>query len=234
MSRKFDPDDPVELERWTRAYYKISDDESTDVYLIRTGILADTPRALATRLYTAVAWIEPWLTEQTRPIIEQVRAVLADFERKQTIVGSDGSQIRHALAPQQPMTNAFTPAQAIAMPQPGTQPVTLKYPPPLTEADKLQLEKAQVLFEQAKALYRLQPSVEAQQRFKKAQSERASKPRAPLLDELTRKRIAKRYWDSKQNGTAYGLVKELARQYEVTTTTIQAIVKKHKPDSIDN
>jgi hypothetical protein len=70
---------------------------------------------------------------------------------------------------------------------------TIELPPPLTEADRLQLEKGQALFEQVMALHRLQPAADAQQKYKQTQRERAKKPRAPLLDEDTCHRIAKLY-----------------------------------------
>ncbi|QOL49754.1 hypothetical protein [Massilia litorea] len=61
----------------------------------------------------------------------------------------------------------------------------------------------------------------------KTQSERASKPRK--LEESDCRRIAKRYWDSKADGTSYGIVKALAAEYDVSPTTIHATAKKYNP-----
>jgi hypothetical protein len=90
-----------------------------------------------------------------------------------------------------------------------------------------------LLFEQITSLNRLEPTIAAQEAYRQAQSTRASKLRKTLLDEETRKRIAKLYWDRKAGGTAYGLVKELAARHDVTPTTIQTIVKQYRPNSID-
>jgi hypothetical protein len=49
MSKPFDPEDPLEIDKWTRAHYKITD-ESTEDFLSRNGFYADTPRGLAKRL----------------------------------------------------------------------------------------------------------------------------------------------------------------------------------------
>jgi hypothetical protein len=220
MSHKFDPDDPVELDKWTRAYYRIDDDESTDAYLFRKGILADTHDGLARRLYAALAWIEPWITDETRPIVEQIKTLLAAFESRRTI----------ECPPEWPP--AWQPGQPLIMPQQAAQRVKLKLPPPLNEADKLQLEKAQLLFEQAKALYKVQPSVEAQQRLKKAQRERASKLRA-FESEDQAKRAASAYHAIKAGRASYGGVKALAGRFKVTEATIRAVAKRYPPDSID-
>ena len=200
MSNPYDPEDPLEIDKWTRTHYKITD-ERTEDFLSRNGFYADTPRGLAKRLDMALAWVQPMTTEQTAPLVKEIKEILSAFERRVSVV----------VGPEQ----------------------KIELPAPLTEADRLQLEKGQVLFEQVMALHRLQPAADAQQKYKQTQRERAKKPRAPLLDEDTCKRIAKLYWDSKRDGTSYGLVKHLAGRYEVTSTTIQNIVKKYKSDSID-
>jgi len=61
----------------------------------------------------------------------------------------------------------------------------------------------------------------------KAQSQRASMPRK--LTEREYEQIRKYYWDSKRDGTSYGVVKQLAARFDVSPTTIQNIVKKDKP-----
>ena len=65
-----------------------------------------------------------------------------------------------------------------------------------------------------------------------AQSARASKLRATSED--VARRIAKAYSDSKRDGTSYGMVKRLAREYNVTQTTIHNYIRKYAPDDIDN
>jgi transposase len=88
-----------------------------------------------------------------------------------------------------------------------------------------------VLLKETCLLHHMEPALaaqEAQTAYKHAQSTRASQPRK--LDEHQRKRIANRYWEAKQNGTAYGIVKALAREYEVSSNTIQTAVNKYKPN----
>lgn len=200
MSRQHDPEDPVEMDRWIRAHFNIKD-ESTDAYLVRNGISADTPQGFVKRMRMALAWLQPQLTARTHPIYDEIKTIVDDFDRKT-------SPIR-TYVPGKPLDRAQAP----------------------TEADTAKCDKAMFLFEQAKSLHRVESTLASQEAFKQAQSARASKPRK-LSDEQC-KRIAKTYWDSKRNGTSYGLVKELARQYDVTQTTIQNTVKKYKPDSID-
>lgn len=96
-----------------------------------------------------------------------------------------------------------------------------------TEVDAAKCEKAMFLFEQAKQLHRVEATLAAQAAFKQAQSERASKPRK--LEENECKRIAKVYWESKANGTGYGIAKMLAAEFKVSTTTIHTTAKKYKP-----
>jgi hypothetical protein len=65
----------------------------------------------------------------------------------------------------------------------------------------------------------------------KAQSERASKPRK--FDSVQEwDRIAKLYWDAKENGTGYGFTKFLAGEYEVSEQAIRNIANQRKPKSI--
>ena len=104
------------------------------------------------------------------------------------------------------------------------QPLPRRQEPSAVDAAKC--EKALFLFEQAKELHRIDATLNAQAAFKQAQSARASKPRK--LDEVSSRRIAKRYWESKANGTGYGIVKELAADFEVSVKTIHDTVKKYK------
>jgi hypothetical protein len=209
MSKQYDPEDPVEIDKWTRARYNITD-EGTEDFLRRNGFFADSPRGLAKRLHMAYAWILPRATEQTKPLINEIKTILEDFERKTSII--------HL-----PITAS---EQSFVLPgQLGR--VTL--PPPLTDTDRLQLEKGQVLFEQAKSLLRLQPAVDAQEKYKKAQSERASKPRK--LDDQKHQRIAKAYWALMDGGRAIrGGVKELAGRYEISPEMVRKIAKKYPPN----
>lgn len=202
MSQQYDPEDPAEMDKWIRAYYNIKD-ESTDAFLVRNGITADTPHGFVKRMRMALAWLLPQLTARTRPMYDEIKTIIDEFDKKTSYIRTY---------------------------EPG-KPIELSQEP--NEADKAACDKAVFLFEQAKSLHRVEATLAAQDAFKQSQSARASKPRKVELDEETRKRIAKRYWTSKQEGTAYGFVKELARQHDVTTTTIQTIVKKYKPSSID-
>jgi Mg2+ and Co2+ transporter CorA len=100
--------------------------------------------------------------------------------------------------------------------------------------DKLLYNKEQVmhLFEQANSLIRYEPTLAAQEAFNQAQSARASKPRK--LSEEQTLRIAKVYWEAKREGGRRGVVKELAREFGVSVTRVQAIAKKLNPDNSDN
>ena len=99
--------------------------------------------------------------------------------------------------------------------------------------DELFYKREQILhlFEQANSLIRYEPTLAAQEAFNQAQSARASKLRA--TNEDVARRIAKAYSDSKRDGTSYGMVKRLAREYNVTQTTIHNYIRKYSPDDID-
>ena len=102
----------------------------------------------------------------------------------------------------------------------------------LTENELVyQREQIMLVFEQANSLIRYEPTLAAQEAFNQAQSARASKLRA--TNEDVAKRIAKAYLDSKRDGTSYGMVKRLAREYNVTQTTIHNYIRKYAPDDID-
>lgn len=212
MTKQQDPDDPVEMDKWIRSHFNIKDSETTDGYLLRMGVLADTPDGQAARLRMAYAWIEPQATAQSRPLIEQMKSILDTYTQSREVV----------------VEPAWRLGQPLALPL-QHKPVAL--PPPPSEADTVRLEQGRILFEQAKELHRLQPAIQAQERLSKAQSERASKLRAK--DEDVAERIAKAYWDSKRNGTSYGIVKRLANDYNVSPTTIHSYARKYRPDDID-
>lgn len=211
MSKKPDPEDPAAIDRWTRDYFKIKDEETTDGYLLRTGVLADTPDGQAKRLRIAYEWIKPQATAQSQPAIDQMKAILDKYEDSRLIKGEPPWQL----------------GQTLALPQ-GRRPTVIPSRP--TEVDAVRLEQGQILFEQAKALHRLQPAVMAQERHRQSQSERASQLRAK--NEVQAKLIAKIYWDSKEAGTSYGEVKRLAAQYEISPGTVRSYAAKYKPDSI--
>jgi hypothetical protein len=206
MSTPFDSEDPVKVDRWIREYYKLTD-ESTDAFLIRNRITEDSPRGFVARTNMALAWLWPQLTTRTAPLYYQIKTLIDDLNTQ-----ASGVRVWHP---------------------------PIAFPPPRVteEVAKTQYvakrEQVMLLLEQVVALNRLEPTVAAQEAYRQAQSTRASKLRKTSLDEDTRKRIAKLYWDRKASGTAYGLVKELAGRHDVTPTTIQAIVKQYKPNSID-
>jgi hypothetical protein len=220
MSQNYDSEDAAEMDKWIRAYYNIKDGDETEAYLMGAGILEDTPDGLLARLRMAYAWIEPQATPQTRPIIDQIKAVVEEFKGR-------GSGV-HIVYVDQSQEPKWKPDQPIIMPQ-RSAPVAIL--PPLMEADRPQLEKGQLLFEQAKALHQLQPVLQAQDKYRQAQRDRATN--SGKLDEVQRKRIAERYWQSYKDGSTYGVPKLLAREYGVTPATIRACANKYKPDSID-
>lgn len=99
--------------------------------------------------------------------------------------------------------------------------------------DELFYKREQILhlFEQGNSLIRYEPTLAAQEAFNQAQSARASKPRK--LSEAQTQRIAKVYWDTKQEGGRRGLVKELASEFGVSATRVQAIARKFNPERSD-
>lgn len=198
MSKQYDPEDPAEMDKWTRAYFKIKNDEATDAYLVRTGVTADTPDGFAKRMNMALAWLWPHLTLRTQPLYDQIREIVEGYHQKFSLIA-----------------RFYEPGQKYV---PRTEP---------TELDGAKCEKAMLLFEQAKELRRMDVSVAAQEAFRQAQSARASKPRK--LSEAACERIAKRYCESKTNGTGYGIAKALAAEYDVSATTIHATARTYKP-----
>lgn len=211
MSKKPDPEDPAAIDLWTRTYFKIKDDETTDGYLLRTGVLADTPDGQAKRLRMAYDWIKPQATAPSQPAIDQMKAILDKYEDSRLVKGEPPWQL----------------GQTLALPQ-GRRPTVIPSRP--TEVDAVRLEQGQILFEQAKALHRLQPAVAAQERHRQAQSARASQVRAK--DEEQAKRIAKMYRDIQRNGSKYGEVKRLAGQYGISPATVRKYADMYEPDSI--
>lgn len=197
MSKHFDIEDPAEVDKWTRYYYHIDDDERTDAYLVRNGFTKETSFGYIKRMNMALAWIEPQLTANTRPIFDEMKLLMSEYHAR---------------------FHTTSPLGEFVAPEPET--VQL-------ESAKALNEKIEMLFNQAKTIHRLQPTLDAQEKYKQAQSERASKPRK--LTERENERVAKHYWESKENGEGYGVVKALAAKYDVSETTIHNIVKKHKP-----
>lgn len=199
MSNKSDPEDSIERDKWIRDYYGIKN-EATDAYLVRNGISADTPQGLVKRLNMALAWLWPQLTPRTRPIYEEIQAIVQQLHQKTSLIRpyEEGKPLSMAME--------------------------------LTELDTAKTERVIFLFEHIKELHRVEANLAAQEAFKRSQRARASKPRK--LEEVECERIAKAYWHNKVHGGVYGIVKDLARQFNVSPSTIQATVKKYKP-SID-
>lgn len=197
MRKQYDPEDPAEMDKWTREYYKINKDEATDAYLVRTGVTANTPTGWVKRMNMALAWLWPQLTPRTQPLYDEICTIVEDF-----------------------LPKTWLPR----IPVEGKNYIPIDEP---SELDLAKCEKAMLLFEQTKQLHRAEATLASQEAFKKAQSARASKPRK--LSEAACKRIAKRYWECKANGTGYGIAKALAAEYDVSPTTIHATARKYKP-----
>lgn len=92
MSKQYDPEDPAEMHKWTRAYLKIKSDEATDVYLIRTGVTADTPKGWVKRMNITLAWLWPQLTPRTQPLYDEIRTIVEDYHQKKSHVPVRASQ----------------------------------------------------------------------------------------------------------------------------------------------
>jgi hypothetical protein len=208
MSQQFDPDDPEAMDSWIRDFYKIKN-EPTDAFLIRNGVTADTLQGFVKRTNMALAWLWPHLTPRIRLLYDEIRSIVDEVE----------AEIDSMLQ--------FFDEKSSPKPRPARK----FYREAPTDEERAKFDKARLLFEQAKILCRLESAQAEQNVFRQAQSARASKPRK--LSEASCARIAKRYWESKQNGESYGIVKQLAAEYDVTPTTIHATVKKYKPHSID-
>jgi hypothetical protein len=218
MTKRYDPEDPVEMDKWTRKHFNITG-ETTDAFLIRTGYFADTPWGFSQRMTAALAWIAPQVTPNTRAIFDELSAIVVELSRT---------------------TSPFQPVDPSAANMPGQYPALLatsdpafqrptppRRPEPLTAADIApQQLKAELLFEQAKAIHRLQPELDAQMKYKQTQSANAKKTRA--LDEHDCRSLAKLYWERKDAGTFRGTVKELMRRYGISANTITRIAKEYK------
>lgn len=96
----------------------------------------------------------------------------------------------------------------------------------VTEVLEIKLQKAQVMYEYMRLVHVAVPAFKELSKFRRAQQTRATKPRK--LDEEKEARIFRQYTEGSTNGQLYGLVKRLAGQYDVSSTTIQNVVKKHK------
>ncbi|WP_323142798.1 hypothetical protein [Massilia phyllosphaerae] len=198
------------IRHWAQSNNTIRDqlkplNESTYSLLVRKANSAHTPRYFVTCMQRALSWLRPQLTTRTDPIYREIETLLAEIDRER------------------PRSRVWHPPMAVRVSKTAEMAETARY---VSKRDRVM-----ALFEEANALHRIEPFVAAQEAFNEAQRVRASKPRK--LDEETCKRIAKLYWDRKQDGTSYGLVKELAGELGVTATTIQNTVKKYKPNSID-
>lgn len=204
MSQKFDPDDPQAFDMWIRDFYKIKG-ETTNAFLFRNQVTADTLQGFVKRTKLALAWLWPHLTPQIRLLYDEITTIVDEIE----------SEISSMLP-------SFDGTRA------DRQKIYREHP---SDEERAKFDKVRLLFEQAKLLCRLESAQAEQNVFRQAQSARASKPRK--LSEASCARIAKRYWESKRNGESYGIVKQLAAEYNVTPTTIHATVKKYKPHSID-
>ncbi len=77
--------------------------------------------------------------------------------------------------------------------------------------------------------YRFTAHAKAVQGSKQArtQSKKASQPRKTTEEQQIS--IAKEFQHGMANGDGYGLAKELARRHDISTNTVRAIAKKHKP-----
>ncbi|MDQ1817458.1 hypothetical protein RBA41_29550 [Massilia sp. CCM 9210] len=208
MAKHRDLEDPLEFETFARVYFNISD-ETVDAYLFRNGITEDTALGILERLKMALAWIELEATSHSQSVIDTMKSLVAAHEIASPPLGF-----------------------ITTVPISGRREITQFQ----TEEEQYAAAKAvearfQQLFEQAINLHRLQPSLDASEKYRKEQSARASTPRK--LTEAECRRIARQYCDSKADGTSWGVVKRLANQYKVSATTIHNVVKKYDPNKID-
>jgi hypothetical protein len=175
--------------------------ESMLVSMLEIAISAKTPRMFVTSMRTVVAISKMQAYARTRLLYIQMEALL------------------DKIAKEAPRDRVWHPPMAIRSSKAAVRADHVRY--------MTMREQVLALFEETKFLQRSEPILAAQDSLKQAQSARASKPRK--LQEHECNRIAKIYWQTKASDTGYGIVKELAREYEVSTTTIHNTVKKYKP-----
>jgi hypothetical protein len=181
-------------------YYTLLRKEKTGVSVVST----DTPKTFVALMRMVLRKIEPQLTEGTRPLYDEMTRLVEEIEKER---------------PRHGKWHPPMPRESKASIRADTATYTAKR------------EEVMRLLDEADLLHRTEPATaarEAQAAYRQAQSARASQPRK--LNEDQQRRIAKCYWDAKQDGSFYGTVKRLAAEYDVSQTTIQSTAKKYKPN----
>lgn len=197
MTKRANREDPVEMDNMIRVVHGLTN-ESTYAFLVRKADSSKTPREFVTHMRRVLEWLWPRLTDRTRTLHHGMKTLVDEIDKER------------------PRSRVWHPPMTVRVSSAAIRADSARY--------TAKRERIMILFEEADASHRMEPVLAAQEAFQKAQSARASKPRK-LPEEAQQKRIAKRYWESKQNGTAYGVVKALAVEYGVSPTTIQNVVK---------
>lgn len=201
MSRQANREDAVEMDNMIRRVHRVTN-ESTYAFLVRRAGTSDLPLDFVDHMRKVLLWLWPQLTERTRPMYTTILALVDQIDMER------------------PRSRIWHPPMTVRVSNTAIRAAAARY--------TAQREQVMALFEDANSSHLLEPILAAQEAFRQAQSVRASKPRK--LPEEKQRTIAKRYLESKRNGSTYGIVKALAVEYDVSTTTIQTAVKKYKPD----
>jgi len=175
-------------------------DESVDSFMLRNGYLIDSYQGFVARMKLALEWIKPRATVHTRNMVDEIEQIVNDLDQRTSLFQE---YVRG-----EPMSHQVAP----------------------NEADDLRCEKARALFEQARSLHRLQPTLDAHENYKQKQRERGSK--SGKLSEEQRKRVAQIFWDAKASGSFRGTVQLLENEFAISATAIRKIAAKYKPQEI--
>ena len=206
MKLSRNPDDAVDVDQRIRTIFRVTSG-TTFAALVKMANESDTPMNFVSCMEQACAWLWPRLTVRTRPFYDEIGTLLLEIR---AYVQLSSNRVWH---PPLTVRVSRTAEKAVR---------AARY--------TAKRDRIMALFEQADATHRIEPFLTVQDTFSKAQSKRASQVRAK--DEEQAMLIAKLYWASKEDGTSYGKVKELAGEYGVSGGTVRAYAKRYKPDSI--
>ncbi|MRW85668.1 hypothetical protein GJ698_16430 [Pseudoduganella sp. FT26W] len=188
----------IEVDRSVRTRLALAN-ESTYSYLVRITAMFKNPKEFGMHMRTVKEWLEPQLTDRTRPLYDEMTTLLTRIEKER------------------PRNRSWHPPLTVRVPKSVTRDAAARY--------TAQRERIMVLFEQANISHQMEPFVAAQEKYKKAQSKRASEQ--STLSERQQSNIVKLYTDRASTGSVYGYVKELANEFKVSPTAIHAVLRKH-------
>lgn len=192
----------AEVDRSVRTRLALAN-ESTYSYLVRITAMSmfKNPRDFVSHMRTVQGWLEPQLTERTRPLYDEMTRLVTLIEKER------------------PRSRIWHPPLTVRLAKSVTKAATARY--------NEQRQQVMALFEQAHVSHQMEPFVAAQEKFREAQSKRGAENY--ILSERQQADIVKIYTDAVSAGSVYGVVKQLAINFGggVSTTAIHAILRKH-------